>query len=69
MAAADFIAFPPPKVESPCILVCALDKATGWCLGCGRSGDEIACWSANDNAGRQRVLDQLPARMQQLARD
>lgn len=66
MAANDFIAFPPPKVASPCNLVCTLDKATGWCLGCGRSGGEIASWSAGDDAERQKILDQLPARIRLL---
>ena len=57
-----------PPVESPCILVCVLDQATGWCLGCGRTGEEIAAWpDANDNQ-RRAVMELLPLRMAELAR-
>ncbi|MEM8878798.1 MAG: DUF1289 domain-containing protein, partial [Pseudomonadota bacterium] len=29
---------------SPCVGLCRLDEATGYCLGCARTGDEIADW-------------------------
>lgn len=54
---------PPALVFSPCVNICALDEASGWCIGCGRTGDEIACWSTVDDAGRQAILDRLPPRM------
>ncbi len=53
----------PQGVASPCVLVCMIDQATGWCLGCGRTGDEIECWSAVGDPARQAILDALPARM------
>ncbi|WP_414712164.1 DUF1289 domain-containing protein [Sphingomonas sp.] len=56
----------PVPVTSPCILVCTLDLATGWCLGCGRTGGEIAGWTGLSQSGRATVLGQLPARMRQL---
>lgn len=31
-------------IESPCILVCVMDRRTGFCFGCGRTRDEIATW-------------------------
>lgn len=49
-------------VASPCINVCRMDEATGWCEGCLRTIDEIAAWSALDDGGRRAVLVQLPAR-------
>ncbi|TKD52082.1 DUF1289 domain-containing protein [Sphingomonas baiyangensis] len=52
---------------SPCILVCTLDDASGWCLGCGRTGDEIARWTAMQPAERDAVMAMLPARMARLA--
>ena len=33
-----------PKIESPCVRVCAVDGQTGLCLGCGRSLQEIGGW-------------------------
>ncbi|UIJ45019.1 DUF1289 domain-containing protein [Sphingomonas cannabina] len=56
----------PARVQSPCINVCVLDPATGWCLGCGRSGDEVEEWSSITDARRQAILDRLPARLEAL---
>ncbi|MEP9402717.1 DUF1289 domain-containing protein [Sphingomonas sp. VNH70] len=53
----------PQAIESPCVLVCSIDTATGWCLGCGRTRDEIAAWTAIDGAARRAVMAQLPERM------
>jgi predicted Fe-S protein YdhL (DUF1289 family) len=47
---------------SPCISVCQMDDATGWCLGCRRTIDEIREWMIMAPEERQRVLDNLPAR-------
>jgi len=49
-------------IESPCIKTCTLDAASGRCLGCGRTVDEIARWSAMSAAERARIMDELPAR-------
>ena len=48
------------RVPSPCTSVCRMDAATGWCLGCLRTIDEIIAWSTLDDAGKRdvwRVLD------------
>lgn len=50
-------------IETPCIKICTLDAATGRCLGCGRSVDEIARWSAMSAAERARIMGELPARL------
>ena len=47
---------------SPCINVCQMDAATGWCAGCLRTLDEIARWSALDEPRRHAVLAVLPQR-------
>ena len=47
---------------SPCISVCQIDPATGWCLGCRRTIDEIRDWIISNPDERQRILDQLPGR-------
>lgn len=50
-------------IESPCVLVCSIDSDTGWCLGCGRTRDEIARWTAIDSDARRAVMAVLPQRM------
>ena len=49
-------------IESPCIKICTLDAASGRCLGCGRTVNEISRWSAMSAAERTRVMNELPAR-------
>ena len=50
-------------IESPCIKICTLDARSGLCLGCGRTIDEIARWTAMTAAERARVMSELPARL------
>jgi uncharacterized protein len=47
---------------SPCVGVCTLDGATGWCEGCLRTIDEIAAWGALDERTRREIWKRLPAR-------
>ncbi len=49
-------------VPSPCTSVCSLSPATGLCLGCFRTIDEIARWGQMTHSQRQAVLLQLPSR-------
>ncbi|QYD68850.1 DUF1289 domain-containing protein [Paraburkholderia edwinii] len=53
-------------VPSPCINICRMDDATGWCDGCLRTIDEIANWSLYDDATKRAVWDELDARHAQL---
>jgi predicted Fe-S protein YdhL (DUF1289 family) len=50
------------EVASPCINVCRMDAASGYCEGCRRTLEEIACWSAYSAAEKRAVLAQLPTR-------
>jgi predicted Fe-S protein YdhL (DUF1289 family) len=50
------------EIESPCVEVCVVDPATGFCIGCFRTLDEIAGWSAMSRDDRRRVLAELPGR-------
>lgn len=55
----------PPTVSavpSPCTNVCRMDAATGYCLGCRRTLDEIAAWASLDDAGKRAVWARLPLR-------
>ncbi|RYD56939.1 MAG: DUF1289 domain-containing protein [Sphingomonadales bacterium] len=55
-----------PVVESPCVDICVMDGATGWCLGCGRTIDEIAGWGECSAQTRAAVMAELPVRMAAL---
>ena len=52
--------------DSPCTLVCTVDAATGWCLGCARTLDEIARWGVASDAEKRTILAVLPARHARL---
>ncbi len=49
-------------IKSPCIKICTVDARSGLCLGCGRTIDEIGCWTAMSDAERVRIMAELPAR-------
>ena len=49
-------------IESPCTKVCTLAPLSGLCLGCGRTIDEIALWTAMTATERTRVMAELPKR-------
>lgn len=53
---------PGAPVPSPCISVCVMDAARGWCTGCQRTLDEIAVWSILDDEEKRAVWALLPAR-------
>lgn len=55
-------------VPSPCINICHMDEATGWCEGCLRTLDEIATWSGLPEAGKREVLARLPVRREEWTR-
>jgi uncharacterized protein len=54
-------------VPSPCINVCKMDEASGWCHGCLRSIGEIAGWSTMTDEGKRAVWKLLPQRRLQYA--
>lgn len=55
-------------IESPCILVCAIDIKTGFCFGCGRTRDEIGAWSIMSPDNRRSIMASLPARLETVER-
>jgi predicted Fe-S protein YdhL (DUF1289 family) len=50
------------RIDSPCINVCAIEPATGLCVGCNRTLNEIAGWSSFSAGDRRRIMSELPAR-------
>lgn len=55
-------------VHSPCINVCRMDAATGWCEGCLRTLDEIAAWGGLGDEHKRAVIAALPARREDWQR-
>ena len=47
---------------SPCIGVCIIDPASGFCRGCARTIREIAGWLDFAAEERRRIIEALPAR-------
>jgi uncharacterized protein len=53
---------PQQAILSPCVGICRLDPR-GYCLGCYRTGDEIARWRGMSETERTHYMDVvLPAR-------
>jgi predicted Fe-S protein YdhL (DUF1289 family) len=55
------------SVASPCTKVCTLDPASGLCVGCGRTGDEIGRWAGMSEAEQRALVAVLPRRLAALA--
>lgn len=53
---------PPRPIVTPCVKVCAVDGASGYCLGCRRTLPEIAGWARLSDAERDAVMAALPDR-------
>jgi uncharacterized protein len=49
-------------VSSPCISVCTIDPASGLCVGCYRTLDEIAGWIEFSDEAKRALVAVLPAR-------
>ena len=47
---------------SPCVGICQIDRATGWCGGCGRSEKELAGWRDLPAFAQRAVWADLPRR-------
>lgn len=52
--------------HSPCINVCRMDAASGLCLGCARTREEIAMWRDAPAAILEQVWAELPRRRARL---
>lgn len=54
-----------PLVESPCINVCQMNAATGFCHGCYRTIEEIQGWWDFTFEQRSDVLKKTLARQEE----
>ncbi|MGI9424599.1 MAG: DUF1289 domain-containing protein [Hyphomicrobiaceae bacterium] len=51
---------------SPCVGICTMDDASGFCCGCGRTGPEISEWPQADAVTKQTIWRALPGRLAAL---
>lgn len=56
-------------LPSPCINVCDMDAASGWCRGCLRTLDEISRWSSASDDDKRAIWIELEKRQQTLTKD
>lgn len=54
------------SIETPCVNLCVIDGVTGYCIGCGRTGDEIADWLALSRNARVALMAKLPERLEKM---
>ena len=54
------------SLGSPCTGICRIDEATSYCLGCGRTSDEIASWRFASDTRKQEIWTALPGRFEAL---
>ena len=50
-------------IQSPCISVCRMGDNSGLCMGCFRTGEEIAGWSSAGDDGKRGVWKLIEQRM------
>ena len=50
-------------IKSPCVKICKLVKKKNskeeFCLGCGRTREEIKMWNKSDNNYKLKVINRL----------
>ena len=52
------------KVVSPCIKICTMQN--DFCIGCGRTTQEIAEWSKASDKKKRDILERLPDRLRRM---
>jgi predicted Fe-S protein YdhL (DUF1289 family) len=54
------------EIDSPCIKICVIHPDAKICVGCQRTGDEIAIWSRLTPEARRAIMADLPERAKTL---
>ncbi len=53
-------------IESPCTNICTIHPRARLCVGCLRTGDEIARWASMSPQARRALMQELPNRSETL---
>lgn len=56
-------------MTSPCIKVCVVDDVSGFCIGCGRTREEIGAWKGLSEGEKQDIVDKLSERFRVLIQE
>ena len=51
-----------PRIDSPCVAVCALNAELGICVGCLRTREEITYWTRYTDDERAAIMADLARR-------
>ncbi len=54
-------------IASPCNKTCVIDRKRGLCIGCGRTGEEIARGLGFTEGERSALMALLPGRLEAAA--
>lgn len=54
------------EIESPCVKICLIHPEAKLCVGCLRTGEEIASWSSMSVDERREIMAQLSERKSRL---
>ena len=57
---------PIAAISSPCIKLCVMEPDSGFCMGCGRTRDEIAGWISYTPEKRTHIMNELAPRLATL---
>ena len=52
------------KKKNPCTSICKFSGPKGWCIGCGRTLEEIENWTAMTNEERKSINARLSNNIQ-----
>lgn len=51
------------SADSPCVGVCRMDSSAEFCLGCGRTLDEITAWPSLRRRERALLMQEIRLRL------
>lgn len=57
-----------PDIDTPCVKICVVEPESGFCIGCGRTREEIGGWLAMSQEQRRNVMAGLPERVENMTR-
>ena len=53
------------EIDSPCVGICQYNNEE-YCIGCYRTAEEISQWITISADEREKIMDELDARMEKL---